>query len=51
MLHVHVTVSIQDTLSSTHTCMYFIEAIIQQQSDDIEVPNEELYKRQHSSGK
>ena len=29
--------------------LYFIEAIIQQQSDDIEVLKKELYKYQHSS--
>ena len=31
--------------------LYFIEVIIQQQSDDIEVLKEEIYKYQHSSGK
>ena len=37
----------------THVCyiLYFIEAIIQQLSDDNEVLKKELYKYQHSSGK
>ena len=40
------------TLYQIHThVLYFIEAIIQQLSDDIEVLKKELYKYQHSSGK
>ena len=57
-MYMYIYINCQHTIKAlyqmhTHVCyiLYFIEVIIQQLSEDIEVLKKELYKYQHSSGK